>query len=275
MSLIEDNDSFIFDAYYEGNTNPEDFDDNLGNNFLDPEGSNEIENDSISENSTPNYSDIKEELEKLKIEDDKKPKLGKKRIRSPRGRKPEIDNKYSKTHSNNYRDNIVYKIKSHFHSFIIKYLNVILSIVGVENKSRFSNFCGEFQKDITRKTNSKLLDLPISEILKNIANTKKKKNPFLNKILYERVKDNSTLKPYFSLTYKEFYLKYTSTKPDEVISNNNIENSEYLKKTDVDKKKLGKVLNTFITNFDSIPKKPKKESKIYKILFDNADKKFI
>ena len=31
MSLIEDNDSFIFDAYYEGNTNPEDFDDNLGN----------------------------------------------------------------------------------------------------------------------------------------------------------------------------------------------------------------------------------------------------
>ena len=89
MSLIEDNDSFIFDAYYEGNTNPEDFDDNLGNNFLDPEGSNEIENDSISENSTPNYSDIKEELEKLKIEDDKKPKLGKKR-----GRKHKNDNKY-------------------------------------------------------------------------------------------------------------------------------------------------------------------------------------
>ena len=272
MSLIEDNDSFIFDAYYEGNTNPEDFDDNLGNNFLDPEGSNEIENDSISENSTPNYSDIKEELEKLKIEDDKKPKLGKKR-----GRKPKNDNKYSKTHSNNYRDNIVYKIKSHFHSFIIKYLNVILSIVGVENKSRFSNFCGEFQKDITRKTNSKLLDLPISEILKNIPNTKKKKkNLFLNKILYERVKHNSTLKPLFSLTYKEFYLKYTSPKPDEVISNNNnIENSEYLKKTYSDKDKLSKVLNTFITNFDSTPKKPKKESKIYKILFDNADKKFI
>ena len=149
-----------------------------------------------------------------------------------------------------------------------------MSFAGIEGK--FSNFCGEFQKDITRKTNSKLLDLPISEILKNIANTKKKKNPFLNKILYERVKDNSTLKPYFSLTYKEFYLKYTSPKPDEVISNNNnIENSEYLKKTDVDKKKLGKVLNTFITNFDSIPKNPKKESEIYKILFDNTNNNFI
>ena len=97
----------------------------------------------------------------------------------------------------------------------------------------------------------------------------------MNKILYERVKDNSTLKPLFSLTYKELYLKYTSSKPDEVISNNNIENSEYLKKTYSDKDKLSKVLNTFITNFDSIPKKPKKESEIYKILFDNADKKFI
>ena len=273
MSLIEDNDSFIFDAYYEGNTNHEDFNNNFSN-FLDQDDSNEIEKDSIKENSSPNYSDKKEELQKSKTEDDKKPKLGKKRIRSPRGRKPEIDNKYSKTHSNNYRDNIVYKIKSHFHSFIIKYLNLNLSFAGVEGK--FSNFCGNFQRDITRKTNSKLLDLPISDILKNIPNTKKKKNPFLNKILYERVKHNSTLKLYFSLTYKEFYLKYTSPKPDEVISNNNnVENSEYLKKTYSDKDKLSKVLNTFITNFDSIPKKPKKESEIYKILFDNADKKFI
>ena len=272
MSLIEDNYSFIFDSNYEGNTNLEDFNNNFYN-FLDQDDSNEIEKDSIKENLTPNYSDKKEELQKSKTEDDKKPKLGKKRIRSPRGRKPEIDNKYSKTHSNNYRDNIVYKIKSHFHSFIIKYLNLILSFAGIEGK--FSNFCGNFQKDITRKTNSKLLDLPISDILKNIPNTKKKKNPFLNKILYERVKHNSTLKPYFSLTYKEFYLKYTSTKPDEVISNNNIENSEYLKKTDVDKKKLGKVLNTFITNFDLIPKNPKKESEIYKILFDNTNNNFI
>ena len=217
----------------------------------------------------PNWSSIKiEEQEKSNTEANETSKLRKKR-----GRKPKIDNKYSKLHSNNDRDNIVYKIKSHFHSFIIKYLNLILSIARIEGK--FSNFCGNFQKDITRKTNSKLLDLPISDILKNIPNTKKKKNPFLNKILYERVKHNSTLKLYFSLTYKEFYLKYTSTKPDEVISNNNIENSEYLKKTDVDKKKLGKVLNTFITNFDSIPKNPKKESEIYKILFDNTNNNFI
>jgi hypothetical protein len=215
----------------------------------------------------PNWSSIKiEEQEKSNTKNNKTSKLRKKR-----GRKPKIDNKYSKKHSNNYRDNIVYKIKSHFHSFIIKYLNLILSIAGVEGK--FSNFCGKFQKDITRKTNSKLLDLPICEILKNIPNTKKKKNPFLNKILYESVKNNLTLKPYFSLTYKEFYLKYISQKPDEVISNK-IENSEYLKKTVIDKKKLGKVLKTFITNFDSIPKKPKIESEIYKILFNNTNKKF-
>ncbi len=269
MSLIEDNYSFNFDSYYEGNTNPEDFNYNFLRIILDQDDSNEIEKDSFKENSTPNYLDKKEELQKSKIKDDKKPKVGKKRRRTPRGMKPEINNKYSKTHSNNYRDNIVYKIKSHFHSFIIKYLNLILSFTGVEGK--FSNFCGKFQKDITRKTNSKLLEMPISHILKNIPNTNKKKNPFLNKILYERVKDNSTLKPYFSLTYKEFYLKYTSPKPDEVISNNNIENSEYLKKTNIDKKKLGKVLNTFITNFDSIPKNPKKESEIYNILFNNTN----
>ena len=268
MNLEEEIDRLSFDNYTDEIFNNNYFPELLYSNIFQNE---KVKDLIYNEKSMSNWSSIKiEKQEKSNTKNNKTSKLGKKR-----GRKPKNDNKYSKTHSNNYRDNIVYKIKSHFHSFIIKYLNVILSIVGVENKSRFSNFCGEFQKDITRKTNSKLLDLPISEILKNIANTKKKKNPFLNKILYERVKDNSTLKPYFSLTYKEFYLKYTSPKPDEVISNNNIENSEYLKKTDIDKDKLSKVLNTFITNFDSIPKNPKKESEIYKILFDNADKKFI
>ena len=269
MNLEEEIDRLSFDNNTEEIFNNNYFPELLYSNIFQNE---KVKDLIYNEKSMSNWSSIKiEKQEKSNTKNNKTSKLRKKR-----GRKPKIDDENSKKHSNDYRDNIVYKIKSHFHSFIIKYLNVILSIVGVENKSRFSNFCGEFQKDITRKTNSKLLDLPISEILKNIANTKKKKNPFLNKILYERVKDNSTLKPYFSLTYKEFYLKYTSSKPDEVISNNNnIENSEYLKKTYSDKDKLSKVLNTFITNFDSIPKNPKKESEIYKILFDNADKKFI
>ena len=231
MNLEEEIDRLSFDNNTEEIFNNNYFPELLYSNIFQNE---KLKDLIYNEKSMSNWSSIKiEEQEKSNTKNNKTSKLGKKR-----GRKPKNDNKYSKTHSNNYRDNIVYKIKSHFHSFIIKYLNVILSIVGVENKSRFSNFCGEFQKDITRKTNSKLLDLPISEILKNIANTKKKKN--------------------------------------EVISNNNnIENSEYLKKTYSDKDKLSKVLNTFITNFDSIPKKPKKESEIYKILFDNADKKFI
>ena len=240
-SLIFDNSEEIFDFYS--------FHELLYSNIFQNEKAEDLIH---NEKSMPNWSSIKiEEQEKSNTEAHETSKLRKKR-----GRKPKIDNKYSKLHSNNDRDNIVYKIKSHFHSFIIKYLNLILSIAGVEGK--FSNFCGKFQKDITRTTNSKLLDLPICEILKNIPNTKKKKNPFLNKILYESVKNNLTLKPYFSLTYKEFYLKYISQKPDEVISNK-IENSEYLKKTVIDKKKLGKVLKTFITNFDSIPKNPKKE----------------
>jgi hypothetical protein len=269
MSSTEDNSTFIFDGDYEENTYPEYFDDNFRCDFLGQDDSSKIEKNPIEENSTPNYLDEIEEPQKPNTEAHKTSKLRKKR-----GRKPKIDDENSKKHSNDYRDNIVYKIKSHFHSFIIKYLNLILSIAGVEGE--FSNFYGKFQKDITRTTNSKLLDLPISEILKNIPNTKKKKNSFLNEKLYESVKDNLTLKPLFSLTYKEFYLKYISQKPDEVISNNkNIENSEYLKKTDIDKKKLGKVLKTFITNFDSIPKKPKKESEIYKILFNNTNKKFI
>ena len=57
MSLIEDNYSFIFDSNYEGNTNPEDFNNNFYN-FLDQDDSNEIEKDSIKENLTPNYSSL-------------------------------------------------------------------------------------------------------------------------------------------------------------------------------------------------------------------------
>ena len=159
MSSTEDNYSFIFDGDYEENTYPEYLDDNFRRDFLGQDDSSKIEKNPIEENSTPNYLDEIEEPQKPNTEAHKTSKLRKKR-----GRKPKIDDENSKKHSNDYRDNIVYKIKSHFHSFIIKYLNLILSIAGVEGE--FSNFYGKFQKDITRKTNSKLLDLPISDFKK-------------------------------------------------------------------------------------------------------------
>ncbi len=66
MSSTEDNYSFIFDGDYEENTYPKYFDDNFRYDFLGQDDSSEIETNPIEENSTPNYSDKKKKIRKIK-----------------------------------------------------------------------------------------------------------------------------------------------------------------------------------------------------------------
>ena len=104
MNLEEEIDRLSFDNYTEEIFNNNYFPELLYSNIFQNE---KVKDLIYNEKSMSNWSSIKiEKQEKSNTKNNKTSKLSKKR-----GRKPEIDNKYSKTHSNNYRDNIVYKIK--------------------------------------------------------------------------------------------------------------------------------------------------------------------
>ena len=190
------------------------------------------------------------------------------------GRKVEItkNNKNSLIHTKNYRDNQLNSIKTSFHKFIISYLNYTVKKFLKNFRENFLFFDGRFQKDITRKTNSKLLDLKISEILLKVKNNRKNKNTNKNKEIYLLLKQNPLLDDIFSKTYSDFYILYTSSKESLNILNTNIENYEDLIKKKG--KEIIPTLETFLYNFKLNPKYSNYHDKTnksfyYKILFEN------
>ena len=168
-----------------------------------------------------------------------------------RGRRSKNKNKKERIHNKYNRDNIVCKIKVIYHNFIINKLNQKLNELKI-NES-FKEFAGFFQNDITIRTNYKLMNLQISDILVKIECSRNQ--GFLNKIVYERVCNYKEMQILFSKTYKEFYEEYF-LKSKEVKSFIRNEGN-YVKC----------VLDSLFKNFEKKPKNQKKKSKLYNVLF--------
>lgn len=177
-----------------------------------------------------------------------------------KGRKTNIEKKFNddeEAHSSKERDNLLKKIKTNFHKFIIEYINSVLKKKNINIK--FTRFIRYFQSDISIMTNKKLLDVEISTILKKIPSAKNQKDK--NKKLYEKIKDDKNINYLFHMTYVDYYIIFLrSNFAKQLINkekNNNIE----------------KVMITFIEYFRR--KKPKIQQKykdfrseVYKILFE-------
>ena len=185
----------------------------------------------IYENYKTNATDFKE----LEIKNNKKKtflkvmKPLKKKFERKKGRKlkddaTELDSD-ERIHSRLNSDNIKRKIKTHFHCFIISFLNLMIKKEWEGNqKFKLKKMDSEITQNITIAYNRKLLNTPIKEILKKVSN---KFNDHLSneKILSKIPPSKDEINHLLNCTYKEMYEKYYLTSRNELFKNEKENNS--------------------------------------------------
>ena len=111
-------------------------------------------------------------------------------------------------HSKFNQDNIKRKIKTHFHNFIIAYLNKeIKSHCNGLQKFKFRKMESIITQDITILSNKKMLKQPISKILGKVSKKFKDRNTNIN-LIDEVTKLSPSLKNLLDTSYEEMYTKF-------------------------------------------------------------------
>ena len=138
-------------------------------------------------------------------------------------------------HTKDNDDNIKRKVKTHFHNFIVAYLNMqIKNTIKTKRLYKFRKMSSKITQDITISFNKKLLDTPIKDILIQVSQKFKNKDINLHYIeKINQIKGNNTLcneniynlNEMLNISYKEmmnnFYLKSTK----KMFENENIDES--------------------------------------------------
>ncbi len=119
-----------------------------------------------------------------------------------------------KRHTKDTSDNILRKIQVHFLSFVVSFMNVLLTVL--LKKSIYSDIFVDIdyniKKVISKKTFSSFKKMDIGEILRHKASPKfRTKNEENNSIIYEKVKENKNVNYFLSKNFmklfKDVYLK--------------------------------------------------------------------
>ena len=126
-------------------------------------------------------------------------------------------------HTKDNDDNIKRKVKTHFHNFIVAYLNLLIkNSLKTKRQYRFRKMSSNITQDITIKYNKKLMDTPIKDILVQVSH--KFKNKDINLYYIEKIsqikgdvafnnENINTLNNILNMPYKDmmnnFYLKST------------------------------------------------------------------
>ena len=146
-------------------------------------------------------------------------------INKKRGRKKKKKNN-SKLHNSNTSDNVLRKIQVHYLTFIIKFLNNILTIFNI--KQKFCQLEQNFKRNVNKKHIEELKEKTLGELVCNNISKKykkytkngenknskeKQKNP--NELLYEKVIENPILNNILSEKNIDFFQKiyYKSKNP--------------------------------------------------------------
>ena len=138
-------------------------------------------------------------------------------------------------HTKDNDDNIKRKVKTHFHNFIVAYLNMVIKqTLRTKRQYKFKKMCSKITQDVTISYNKKLMDTPVKDILVQVSNKFKDKD--INLYYIEKIfqmKSNNlfendniiTLQQLLNTSYKDmmnnFYLKSTK----KVFENEKIDES--------------------------------------------------
>jgi len=121
-----------------------------------------------------------------------------------------------KIHSRYNCDNIKSKIKTHFHSFIIGFLNKIAKEQKLE--FHFKKIGTKITKNITISFNKELLEMKIKDIIKNVSN--RYFDQTSNKKIIESIEEsNNIINKYLNMTYMEMYQKIYLSSKSEIFQN--------------------------------------------------------
>ena len=134
---------------------------------------------------------------------------------------------HERIHSRLNSDNIKRKIKTHFHCFIISFLNLTIKkeYNGVQ-KFTFKKMCSEVTQNITINYNKNLLLTPIKEILKNISlkyHDSFQNSKIISKIPSSKIEINKLLNCTYQQMYEDYYLKSRSEMFQNEKENNSYE----------------------------------------------------
>jgi len=180
-----------------------------------------------------------------------------------RGRKKYSNKKVKRIHNKNTADNLLKKIQVHYLSFIVSYLNEILQ--NLNYNIRFLKLDYRFKMNVSRKFFESLKKKTIGEIISSEISVKyKKSDKYINKKLYEQIKDNEVLNKIFEDNYLKLFrnIYYKSNKiinlkeyglNKDIYLSNNVKMLNDLLKTnedlDTNKKYLKRIKEIAIKNF--------------------------
>lgn len=124
----------------------------------------------------------------------------------------DVTKKHKRVHNASDYDNILRKVQVHFLSFLVNFVNEILSNFYPENKElRFQNLSYDIKKIVKHSYVEELKNKKIGEILPLKASSKFKKYDLnhINEIIYRQVCElNFFFKEFFELTCLEFFNEY-------------------------------------------------------------------
>ena len=131
-----------------------------------------------------------------------------------RGRHTNSDEEKEKKHDKYSEDNILRKIQVNYLSFIILFLNDVLSSLGIQEK--FLNLDYEFKKQVNKEKCELLKKRNIGEIVSEKISSKYKNKDNVNIDLYENLKKNANLEKIFNMNYLTFFGDYYMIKGKSV-----------------------------------------------------------
>ena len=129
-----------------------------------------------------------------------------------RGRKKDISDLNGNTHDKIGPDNLLRKIQVHYLTFIISFLNEILSFFKYDKK--FLKLGYDFKKNVNKKNVENLKEQKIIDIVCSQMSKKYKKVEYSNASICEEIKDNKVLYKILSENYLALFQKiyYKSSK---------------------------------------------------------------
>ena len=137
-----------------------------------------------------------------------KPKLNNKK----RGRKNKKSNDISELNSKHDKfsnDNLKRKVKTHFHLFIIAFLNkIIKNFFGQSLK--FGKISSFVTQNITVEFNRRLMDEKIKNVISRISHKflDKDKNKIIVELIMNKADKESEIIKFLNMSYKDFFLNY-------------------------------------------------------------------
>ena len=174
----------------------------------------------LTENQNENFNNLYNPIIPLK-------KIGRKKGRKLKNEIVQIK-AHERIHSRLNSDNIKRKIKTHFHCFIISYLNLIIKEEwGGIQKYKFKKMDSETTQNITIAYNKILLNPPIKELLKKVSNKFNdhlSNERILSKIPSSKIQINKLLNCSYREMYENYYLKSRNDLFKNEKENNSFEN---------------------------------------------------